>query len=646
MATTYTVALQDMVSGSANTALASVNRLKGALDNLEARPRRTSSVAIANEWQKMAAQAERAAEREKTAQLRLEAEAIASAKRMEDAKRNAAFRRLQAQQREEERFIRYRIQLDRKHAAEQRKIEEAAKQRRAARVETAAGYATSAGKGIIAGAIGGAMAGGGYVVGQAIDTVKLIEGARMRLTSALGSATRANQEIKDAFSIAEKTIFDPDQMLEAMSKLSTFFKDDQMRRYILGAINDFATTTGKGNEGLQRSIKAITDIQSKGKLQAEELTGQLGEIGLSSADVKQEIAKILQLKGKTDQERNEAVMKLMGKGEVTSDVAIQAITTVMRKQSGGGAAGSAAIKAAGTLESQLSNIRKGFLSLFAMADVAEWPAMQALRDILKEVSSFFSVNSKEGTAFMDALKTAFTAIVPQMEWFKNQLARFSQNARAFDLIAKGVVGIGQAFFYVGLAAAAAGAGIVMTVGLIKDAFNWVVDGASNLISEVIDAIRGSMARIFELGADIGNGLANGIRSARDAVVNAAKGAASSVVTTVADTLEIRSPSRKMMKMGAQSAEGYAIGLEKGAGRIENASAAVGGASMSGLGLGSSQGRATVGGNGPLAVLHLTLPIQTANDAATLAREAGPLLGAHLEAQMDRYFGRLVAQGAG
>ena len=48
----------------------------------------------------------------------------------------------------------------------------------------------------------------------------------------------------------------------------------------------------------------------------------------------------------------------------------------------------------------------------------------------------------------------------------------------------------------------------------------------------------------------------------------------------------------------------------------------------------------------MAVLHLTLPIQTANDAATLAREAGPLLGAHLEAQMDRYFGRLVAQGAG
>ena len=219
------------------------------------------------------------------------------------------------------------------------------------------------------------------------------------------------------------------------------------------------------------------------------------------------------------------------------------------------------------------------------------------------------------------------------------------NARAFDLIAKGVVGIGQAFFYVGLAAAAAGAGIVMTIGLIKDAFTWVVDGASNLIGEVIDAIRGSMARMFELGADIGNGLANGIRSAKDAVVNAAKGAASSVVTTVADTLEIRSPSRKMMRMGTQSAEGYAIGLEKGAGRIENASAAVGGASMSGLGLGSSQ-RAAVGGNGPMAVLHLTLPIQTANDAATLAREAGPLLGAHLEAQMDRYFGRLVAQGAG
>ena len=341
----------------------------------------------------MAAKAEQTAAREQAAQLRMQAQAVRSIQQAEAQKRNAAFRRLQQSQREEEAFVRYRIALDRRLVREKERAEQAMLRaelqriRAAQRAEAQAAQARSARYGRIGsgvgsalqtglGMAGGAVAGGvGLALGgaaaagkQGLDTVQLIEGARMRLTASLGSTEAATKEIKDAFRIAEKTIFDPRQMVEAMSQLSTNFKALDMRRYVLGAVSDFATVSGKGEEGLKSAIIAINQIVAKGKLQQEELTGQLGELGLPARKVYEQLAVILQVKGKDDQERTDKVIKMITAGKVGSDAAVQAITQVMRDQAGGGAAGAFSIKNAGSLEGQISNLKSGFSTLFAMAD--------------------------------------------------------------------------------------------------------------------------------------------------------------------------------------------------------------------------------------------------------------------------------------
>ena len=68
-------------------------------------------------------------------------------------------------------------------------------------------------------------------------------------------------------------------MLDALTVVDQLQNAD-VRRYVMGAVADFATASGEGSEGLERSIKAINQIFAKGKLQQEELTGQLGELGL------------------------------------------------------------------------------------------------------------------------------------------------------------------------------------------------------------------------------------------------------------------------------------------------------------------------------------------------------------------------------
>jgi len=638
MAQTYEVGLRYTGSDAASRALRDADAIDSAMSRLERR-RGGTALFKGADWAKTAQMASRAAERERTMQLRMEAEAIRSAQRMEDQKRNAAFRRLQAQQREEERFTRYRISLMQK--------EELARQRAAAKAGASVkpqggafgNMLSGLGGGLIAGGAGAAaVAGAAYVGGQALDAVKLIESARMRLTTSLGSVERANREMKDAFKIAEKTVFDPDEMVMAMARLATYFKDDTTRRYILGSVADFATQSGMGTEGLNRAIKAITDIKSKGALQAEELKTQLGDLGLSGEEVKQEIAKLLNLKGKTDQERNEKVMKLMQKGAVQAEVGIQAITTVMRKQAGGGKAGAFAVKSTDSLEGKISNIKKGLLTMFVMADIDKWPAMISLKKLLGDISDLFASDSKTGAQMMSMLKFYTTGVVTVLGLMAKAIGfvmrpLFRLNFKIVETISKIENYNFQGLFDFGAwrrmgedIVIALGEGISSYYGFLYDTFtegvNWLVDKAVNL------------------GMDIGRGLARGLVSVKDHIISAVKGTATAIPAQAAATLEIRSPSRKMMALGRYAGEGLALGLDQSEKGISDASMNLSNA-IGIKGSGSISGSASSGGGSPVFNTYVTL---TGSDVAN-SEDAAKLIGARIEAQIDRYFGRLVSQGA-
>lgn len=638
MAQTYEVGLRYTGSDAASRALRDADAIDSAMSRLERR-RGGTALFKGADWAKTAQMASRAAERERTMQLRMEAEAIRSAQRMEDQKRNAAFRRLQAQQREEERFTRYRISLMKK--------EELARQRAAAKAGASVkpqggafgNMLSGLGGGLIAGGAGAAaVAGAAYVGGQALDAVKLIESARMRLTTSLGSVERANREMKDAFKIAEKTVFDPDEMVMAMARLATYFKDDTTRRYILGSVADFATQSGMGTEGLNRAIKAITDIKSKGALQAEELKNQLGDLGLSGEEVKQEIAKLLNLKGKTDQERNEKVMKLMQKGAVQAEVGIQAITTVMRKQAGGGKAGAFSVKSTDSLEGKISNIKKGLLTMFVMADIDKWPAMISLKGLLGDISDLFASDSKTGAQMMSMLKFYTTGVVTVLGLMAKAIGfvmrpLFRLNFKIVETISKIENYNFQGLFDFGAwrrmgedIVIALGEGISSYYGFLYDTFtegvNWLVDKAVNL------------------GMDIGRGLARGLVSVKDHIISAVKGTATAIPAQAAATLEIRSPSRKMMALGRYAGEGLALGLDQSEKGISDASMNLSNA-IGIKGSGSISGSASSGGGSPVFNTYVTL---TGSDVAN-SEDAAKLIGARIEAQIDRYFGRLVSQGA-
>lgn len=640
MATEYTVALRNLVSGPAGQALRDVDALRAALGALEA--------------QKVSVGA-----RSARAQAGSEA-------RSEAQKRNAAFRRLLQAQREEEQFTRYRIRLMRREVAERERAERqqlAAQLRRiraaqraeaqAERERTArAGRLGRGGGSLVSGAlgvglkIGGAAAGvlaagAAFAGGQAIETAQLVENARMRLTAQLGSVEAANREIKDSFRIAEKTIFDPRQVVDALSKLSTNFKEADARRYVFGAISDFATVSGKGQEGLERSITAISQIMAKGKLQQEELTGQLGELGLPARRVYAELASVLKVQGKDDQARTEKVLKLITAGKVDSTSAVQAITKVMRDLSGGGPAGSFAVKSADTLSGLLSNIKGGFASLFGAADSEKWPAFVAFKDLLRDIAKFFSVDSTAGAAFMTSVRDALTRYaLPAIESLRRSFNAFTGDPERVDRFVRGLVTIGQRLFQAASAAA-------YLVEKFVSLWSWAreVDEAMGFTDGWSERL---YAQALEAGKSVARGLAAGLMWPGSKVLEASTSLADTVIGAAKSRLGIQSPSRVMMQLGAYSGEGFARGLEGGAGRVAAASRALGGAATEGVGgaVAVAARGGALGAGAPSITIEINLPIQTAQDGGQLARDAGPLLGAEIERVLDRYFGRLAAQGVG
>lgn len=662
--TEYTVGLKYVVNSAVGDPLRYADKLAAAHDKLEARSARggggSSGRRIADDWQKMAEKADRD-------QHRLNAEAVRSAQKMETAKRNAAFRRIQEQQREEERFTRYRIALDRrlareKERSEQQQLQATLRRVRAAQQAEARSHAQATiragarGRAVggaaqgVAGFLGGGimatgaakLGAGGYVGLQGVKTAQLIESARMRLTAQLGNKDDANAEIRDALRIAEKTIFDPDQVIDATAKLAINFKDVATRRYILGAVSDFATATGEGNEGLQRSIRAISQIAGKGKLQQEELTGQLGELGLSATKVYAKLAISLGIKGKTEQGQRDKVLKAITAGKVDSNRAIQAITDVMRDEK---PAGQTAAGTAGTLSSQLSNIQKGLLTLFATSDIEQWPAMLALRDLLGDISGFFSVDSAAGQDFMATLRMVTAKVgVPLIESLRKALRSltdsFTSSPRDLELFVRGLMDIGKTLFEIGTAFAYVTTKLIEMLGYLNE-----LEGGADL------PIWDWPARMKQLGVDMVTGFAEGMWSVIRAPLTAAEYLSDTVINTIRGKLQSHSPSRVAMEIGGSVPEGFALGMERGAGRVRSAAGVLPDAALSGM---TPRAFPSLGGGGfssgtggrPSLSFAFTLPVTTAQDPAELTQQAMPMIMARVESMMDRYWGRQMAQGTG
>lgn len=413
-------------------------------------------------------------------------------------------------------------------------------------------------------------------------------------------------------------------------------------------------------------VTAIAQIKSKGKLQLEELQGQLGE----SFDVG---AVLEQLSKKLHKSQNE-IRALISAGKIDANTGILAVLDAIQAKTGkglGGAAKDASRTFAG-LFARLQNFPTNFLLGLdvspGMGKVAAFlsnildlldpttergkRAGKAIESIASAFGDFFT--SKAATeavthsldlliATGEGVAKGFQQVKPAVDSFFGALAKLTGTKDA-ESTARAL----------GEAAAYAAVGFAALAGAVAAAMYPVVAFVVEA-TKLIDELNSLTAPASSAGQAIGNGFVSGLLNAMTGglagIYQAGAqlaGAAESGARTASET---HSPSRAWERLARDWGEGGVRGMRRVSERLENASgnvafaaarAASGAAANDNAG---ASGRiaaagASSGGRGPVV-------INVAIDGATLAaagvsrdkaREIGSQIG---DAAIDAYFRRIA-----
>lgn len=253
-------------------------------------------------------------------------------------------------------------------------------------------------------------------IGSALFVKKLVEVANFSQKSATaftlltGSAEKGELAMSRARATARElglSVIDTTKTFQKLiAQQFSLGEAEQLTRMIadLQAI-------GIEGEATQRVLMAITQIRSKGRLQAEELL-QLAEAGVSLQLVYKELEKIT---GKTTDE----IRKLQEAGKISADVALQAIQGAALKKTGGDAAGDAAKAfSQSTLQGAWNRVKSSGEEAFIRIGDAGGGALDRVTRILGGLAKRFDMidGSKFG-GFADMLAESFAVAVKWGERF-------------------------------------------------------------------------------------------------------------------------------------------------------------------------------------------------------------------------------------
>lgn len=211
-----------------------------------------------------------------------------------------------------------------------------------------------------------------------LDYSANLEQARVGLTTITGSAEIAGKHLKDLQNFAKTTPFEFSDLVNASQKLQGVGFSAQQVIPVLKDVGSALSASGRISE-LPFAIKALGDIQAKGKLAGQEII-QLANAGIPAIKV------LSGALGKTNAE----VLALSESGQISSEVFLNALRQYSESNFGG------ALEAQSkTFQGAISNIKD---ALGQTSEVAFRPLFQKVSEIALNLSTEIG---KEGKNLQD-----------------------------------------------------------------------------------------------------------------------------------------------------------------------------------------------------------------------------------------------------
>lgn len=353
---------------------------------------------------------------------------------------------------------------------------------------------------------------------------------------------------------------------------------------------------GTDAEGVQRIFAQIGQIKAKGKLQGEELI-VLAENGISTQLVYEELQKTL---GKTKDE----VLKLQQAGKLDDVTALDAIGKAVNKklnqktfgETGKKIADSTLSGMSGRLKAQVQN------ALTDIGQMVEGPLTEAFAPIAQGIGAF--LKSDDGTAFIraiaDSITVAADAVKVALPFVKEFMKSFGSSFMAAAPEIFNAVGdalgfmsgssgdvmtntkliaetLGQvAAFGIGAAAVLGGllhaafTSVSVVIQYLVGAWQGLIKTVGEFVFVLSDWWANVQARfsaaagnkvLYEFGRAIVTGLATGMNALVNLPFQAIDNIGEGIKGRLKNVLGIKSPSREMMAIGAQTVAGLEIGLK-------------------------------------------------------------------------------------
>lgn len=241
-------------------------------------------------------------------------------------------------------------------------------------------------------AMAGAAAAMGLVGVAAVKSAAQFEQQKIAFTSLLKSGDRATAMLKDIQKFASATPFEFNDLVDASKKMLAFGFEAEKVLPTLRSVGDAASGLGLGADGIDRIIRALGQMQQKGKVSAQEIN-QLAEAGIGAWEY------IAKAAGKSVAD----VQKASEKGLISGKAGVAAILAGMDDQFKG-----LMEKQSGTINGILSNIRDNIgeaMRGLGQGLIDSLPIKDALAGIRDEIGKFSALVTNSG--FVNAIQLVF-----------------------------------------------------------------------------------------------------------------------------------------------------------------------------------------------------------------------------------------------
>lgn len=339
-----------------------------------------------------------------------------------------------------------------------------------------------------------------------IEYNSMLEKADISFTTLLGSTAKAQEHLKALQVFGEQTPFEFPDLIKASQRMQAMgFAADQVIPS-LRSIGDAVSAVGGGKEELDGVVLALGQMQTKGKVSAEEMN-QLAERGIPAWDL------LAQAIGRTKAE----TIKLSEQGLLSGARAVEGITAMMGERFGG-----QMDKMSQTLAGRQSNFEDILQRQLGSATTGNFEQLKAAYE-----KATIGLGTAGAQAFGAELNKMLTDIGKLAE---NDLQKVA-TGEIFKQGAQGVAAVGS------------------VAGALGDAVKAADEG------RYLDAAKG-------IGVAIGKGLEAGLKESKDPIDRAVFNFFSGIIKQAKGILGIESPSTVFAAIGADVAQGFNDGVEQ------------------------------------------------------------------------------------